>query len=78
MEAAKRRLSAAESAEVSLPFWGGAQALSVRVTRRDFEVATEQLQRRLWPPLQRLGEEAFLQWADRRAPIRLLIMSFMS
>lgn len=65
VEAAKRRLSAADSAEIELPFWGGGQALSVRVARRDFEAATEQLRRRLWPPLRRLGEEAFLHWADR-------------
>ena len=65
MEAAKRRLSAAESAEIGLPFWGGDEALSVCIARRDFEAATEQLRRRLWPPLQRLGDEAFLHWADR-------------
>ena len=65
MEAGKRRLSTAESTEVGLPFWGGEQALSVCVTRRDFEATTERLRRRLWSPLQRLGDEAFLHWADR-------------
>ena len=66
VEAAKRALSEAETATIGLPFWGTeGSALHAAVTRRQFEAATAALRARLWPPLDRLGCEACLQWAER-------------
>lgn len=61
VEAAKRRLSSAEATSVDLPFWDAAQGL----TRQQFEELTQPLHARLWPPLERMGREAFVQWANR-------------
>ena len=66
VEAAKRALSDAESARIRLCSWGpGGGALHAEVTRTGFEEATAALRARLGPPLERLGQEACLQWAQR-------------
>ena len=66
VEAAKRTLSEAESASIRLPSWGsGGGVLHADVTRTQFEEATAALRARLGPPLERLGREACLEWAQR-------------
>jgi molecular chaperone DnaK (HSP70) len=68
VEAAKRRLSSSEAASIDLPFWavaGGGGGLHADITRRCFEELSRPLRRRLWPPLERIGRRACVEWAGR-------------
>jgi len=65
-EAAKRALSGAECAPVALAVLEGGPALRADVTRAEFEGLTAPLRARLWPPLEAIGRQAFVEWAGRR------------
>ena len=65
VEAAKRRLSSETSTSIDLPFWEGQRSLTVELSRQQFEDATADLRARLWPPLERMGRQAFVQWTHR-------------
>lgn len=65
VEAAKKRLSSAPSTSIDLPFWDGQRSLTLDLTRLQFEKATADLRTRLWPPLEQMGRQAFVEWAHR-------------
>ncbi|CAL8460699.1 g230 [Coccomyxa elongata] len=65
VEAAKRRLSSVPFTGIDLPFWDGERSLTLDLTRLQFEEATADLRTRLWPPLEQMGRQAFVEWAHR-------------
>lgn len=49
----------------------GGPGFRAEVTRAEFEALTAPLRARLWPPLEAIGRQAFVEWAGRCAQTRL-------
>lgn len=59
------RLSSERSTDIHLPFWEGQRSLTVDISRQQFEEATTGLRARLWPPLEQIGRQAFVEFDHR-------------
>ncbi|KAK9846442.1 hypothetical protein WJX81_003839 [Elliptochloris bilobata] len=70
-ETAKRALSGAEAAAVDLVVVEGGPGFRAEVTRAEFEALTAPLRARLWPPLEAIGRQAFVEWAGRPIEVAL-------